>query len=89
MTGDVMTVLHETAAGAQPLLITTSSELGNRSGGILRALSTGALVLVDDNRVGCRAALMVPPQLIPAVLRSLGIDPDSVPDPGTVRDQLV
>jgi len=84
-----MTVLHETAAGSPSLLITTASELGNRSGGILRALSSGALVLVDDNRAGYRSALMVPPQLIPAVLRSLGIDPDHVPDPGTVRDQLV
>jgi hypothetical protein len=61
----------------------------DRSGGFLRALSTGALVLVDDNRIGCRAALMVPPQHIPAVLAFLGIDPDSVPEPGTVRDQLV
>lgn len=83
-----MTVLHETAAGSPSLLITTASELSSRSGGILRALGSGALVLVDDHRVGARAALMVPPQLIPAMLRGLGIDPGSVPDPGMSRDQI-
>ena len=83
-----MTVLHETGTGAPPLLVTSASELGSRSGGILRALSTGALVLVDDNRIGCRAALLVPPQHIPAVLAFLGIE-GSLPEPGTARDQLV
>lgn len=77
-----MIVLHETEAGMPPVLITSANELGNRSGGILRALSAGAVVLVDDNRVGCRAALMIPPRSIPDVLTFLGIDPGTLPEPG-------
>jgi len=82
----MMTVLHETATGLAPVLLTSSTELGSRSGGLLRALNAGALVVVDDNRVPVRAALMVPPQYIPDVLRFLDIDPGTLPEPGTVRD---
>jgi hypothetical protein len=70
----------------RPVLITSASELGARSGGLLRALSTGALVRVDEGRVNRAAALLVPPQDIPAVLDFLGIDPATLPAPGEVRD---
>jgi hypothetical protein len=69
-------------------LVTSASELSNRTGGVLRALASGALVRVDDNRVGAAAALLVPPSLIPLVLSHLGISADSLPEPGTVRDAL-
>jgi hypothetical protein len=82
-----MTTLVESEA--RPVLVTSANELGRRSGGILRALASGALVVVDDNRVGARAALLIPPQDIPAVLAFLGIDPATLPQPGTARDQLV
>jgi hypothetical protein len=72
----------------RPVLVTSAAELGSRSGGILRALSTGAVVRIDDNRVGCAAALLVPPQLIPGVLKFLGIDAATLPEPGTVRDVI-
>lgn len=72
----------------RPVLFTSANELGRRSGGILRALSGGALVVVDDIRVGARAALLIPPQDIPRVLEFLGIDPDAMPEPGEVRDAV-
>jgi hypothetical protein len=84
-----MTTLIETDTGTRPVLVTTAAELGARSGGLLRALATGALVRVDDNRVKAEACLMVPPQLIPRVLEFCGIDPDTLPEPGTARDHLV
>lgn len=84
-----LTQIVETEAGAPPVLIVTKSELGNRSGGILRALATGAAVRVDDLAVGCAATIMVPPSWIPEVLRLLGIDPGTLPEPGTARDHLV
>jgi hypothetical protein len=84
----MMTVLHETETGI-PVLVTTKSELGSRSGGILQALASGAIVRVDDRNTEAAAALLVPPHLIPAVLRSLGIDPGTLPEPGAARDQLV
>jgi hypothetical protein len=84
-----MTQLVETEAGAPVILVTTKTELSARSGGILRALATGAVVRVDDNNIGAEAALLVPPQWIPQVLALIGIDPATLPEPGTVRDQLV
>jgi hypothetical protein len=81
-----LTQIVETEAGAPPVLLVAKSELGSRSGGILQALSTGAVIRVDDHHVKCAACLMVPPQLIPAVLGFLGIDPDLLPEPGTARD---
>lgn len=83
-----MTTVVDAGTGIPSVLITSAAELGSRSGGILRALATGALVRVDDNRVQAEACLMVPPQHIPAVLAFLGIDPDSMPDPGTIRDAI-
>ena len=77
-----MTQLIETGAETRPLLITSRTELSARSGGLLRALGSGALIRVDDLNIGCEVALMVPPQLIPAVLAFLGIDPDALPEPG-------
>ena len=82
-----MTAIVETETGV-PVLITTKSELGSRSGGILRALSTGAVVRVDDHNLGAEACLMVPPQFIPQVLEFLGVDSALLPDPGSARDQL-
>lgn len=81
-----MTTIVDTGTETRPLLITSRTELSARSGGLLRALGSGALIRVDDLNIGCEVALMVPPQLIPAVLRYLGIDPDTLPEPGTVRD---
>ncbi len=69
-----------------PVLITSKTELSARSGGILRALSTGALVRIDDCNLGAEACLMIPPQLIPQVLEFLGLDPAALPVPGEVHD---
>jgi hypothetical protein len=83
-----LTQIIETEAGV-PVLITTLSELGSRSGSLVRALDTGAVIRVDDHNIGRAAALLVPPTWIPEVLRMMSIDPDTLPEPGTARDQLV
>jgi hypothetical protein len=81
-----MTAIVDTGTETRPLLITSKTELSARSGGLLRALNAGAVIRVDDHNIMCEVALMIPPQLIPAVLRFIGIDPDLLPEPGTVRD---
>jgi len=83
-----LTSIVETETGI-PVLVTTKSELGSRSGGILQALASGAIVRVDDRNTEAAAALLVPPHLIPAVLEFLGIDPGTLPAPGMARDQIV
>ena len=70
------------------VLITSATDLGKRTGGLLAALASGALVRVDDLRVGRSAALLVPPQLIPRVLEAVGIDPASLMEPGAVNDAV-
>jgi len=52
----------------------TASDLGARSGGMLRAVAAGDVALVKDNRLGQYVALLVGPQHIRAVLEFLGAD---------------
>ena len=54
-----MTQIVDTETGV-PVLITTKSELGSRSGSLIRALATGAVIRVDDHNLGCEAALLIP-----------------------------
>ena len=84
-----MTALVDSTPGAPPVLVTSLTELHDRPGGVVRGLTAGALVVLDNDQVRCRAALMVGPRHLDAVLRFLGVDPASLPDPGTARDQLV
>ena len=76
-----MTAIVETGAGVPTVLITTKTELSARSGGILHALGSGAIVRVDDCNIGCVAGLMVPPHRWRDVAEFLGIDPDALPEP--------
>ena len=84
-----MTALVDSGTGAPPVLVTSLTELHDRPGGVIRGLTAGALVVLDNDQIKCRAALMVGPQHIPAVLAFLGIDAASLPAPGTARDHLV
>lgn len=82
-----MTVTAE--AGTVPFLVVSASELGSRSGGLLREVAKGALVRVDDLRVRQVCALIVPPQYAEAVLELFGIGPDQLPAPGEAADRVL
>lgn len=82
-----MTALVDSDTGAPPVLVTSLTELHDRPGGVVRGLTSGALVVLDNDQIKCRAALMVGPQHLDAVLAFLGVDPATLPEPGTVRDQ--
>ena len=84
-----MTALVDSGTGAPPVLVTSLTELHDRPGGVIRGLTAGALVVVDNDQIKCRAALMVGPQHLDDVLRFLGVDPATLPAPGEARDQLV
>ena len=83
-----MVTLHETAEGLSPVLIATASDLGNHSGGLLRAAAAGALTVIDDNRVAPALPCWCPAAYIREVLAFVGIDPDSLPAVGADRDEL-
>ena len=82
-----MTAIIETEK--RPVLVTPLTELHRRSGGIVAALATGALIRLDENRVGRVAGLIVPPKDVPRILAEFyGIDPAGLPEPGSVRDAV-
>jgi hypothetical protein len=83
-----MVVVMTAEAGTVPVLVVSASELGSRSGSLLREVAAGALVRVDDLRVKRTCALLVPPQLANAVLEFLGVSPDGLPEPGEAADRL-
>ena len=83
-----MTQIVDTGTGIPAVVITSQTELSARSGGILRALATGAVVRIDNLSLMCEVALMIPPALIPAVMELIGIDPGALPLPGEVRDAV-
>ena len=74
-----------------PVLVISATELGNRSGGVLREVGAGALVRVDDLRLKMTVGwLSAEPPARPA-----GISPESwsraltaLPEPGTAADRI-
>jgi hypothetical protein len=81
-----LTVLVD--SDTRPVLVTSAGELGSRSGGILAALGSGAVVRIDYTQQHRTAALLVGPADIPRVLDFLGVDPATLPAPGTVADAV-
>jgi hypothetical protein len=76
----MMTVL-DTEADAPPVLIVNASELGARSGRLLRHLATGAVIRVDDLKLGVTVGWLTaeaPP----------GVAGLQLPGPGEVSDVL-
>jgi hypothetical protein len=86
MSGDVMTIAME--AETATVLIGNLSDLHSNTGKIVRNAARGDLQRIDDGSAKVVACLVIGPQYIDSVLRFLGVDPDSLPAPGSARDVL-
>jgi hypothetical protein len=71
---DVVVMTVQVAADAPAVLDRTASEVGARSGALLRQVAAGDLALVKDCRLGQHVALLVGPRHIRAVLEFLHAD---------------
>ena len=67
-----------------PVLVVSASELGSRSGSLLREVAAGAVVRIDDLRLGLTVGYLSlePPASVAGVL-------DSPPEPGTAADRVL
>jgi hypothetical protein len=77
-----MTVAADPDTDVPSVLIVSASELGSRSGGLLRALAGGMVVRIDDLRLGLTVGWLSaePPSSVAGLA--------GLPAPGEVSDRL-
>jgi hypothetical protein len=80
----VVAVAAEPETGMPSVLVVSASELGSRSGGLLRALASGMVVRIDDLRLGLTVGYLSlePPASAAGVL-------DRLPEQGTAADRVL